>query len=60
MMRRCRESASAQRPLAPEPSQPRIEEEIDRIEQLLAMTRQSTPETEPSMFEAHAPRDAAE
>jgi hypothetical protein len=52
--------ARPQRPLAPEPSQPRIEEEIDRIEQLLALTRQSTPATQPLMFEAHAPRDAAE
>jgi len=53
--------ASTQRPLAPEPPPPRIEDEIDRIERLLALTRQTTPEA-PSMWDthAHAPRDAAE
>jgi hypothetical protein len=51
--------ASAERLYEPEPP-PRIEDEIDRIEQLLALTRHSAPETQPSMWDAHAPRDAAE
>jgi hypothetical protein len=51
--------ASAERLDQPEPP-PRIEDEIDRIERLLAMTRHSAPETELSTWDTHAPRDAAE
>lgn len=52
---------SAQRPFEPEEPPHRLEDEIDHIEQLLALTREAAPDTKPSMFaEAHAPRDAAE
>jgi hypothetical protein len=44
----------------PEEPPRRLEDEIDEIEQLLALTRQTLAPTQPSMWQTHSPRDAAE
>jgi hypothetical protein len=46
--------------IVPEEPPRRLEDEIDEIEQLLALTRQAGGQSNDTSWDAHAPRDAAE
>jgi hypothetical protein len=56
---RGQESKELPNELPEEPPRP-LEDEIDEIEQLLVLTRQTPVSARPSMWDAHSPRDAAE